>query len=536
MKTARLYFHTIIHLRPIQIYYQIFYKIRSIFRKIIGFKYPKFIPAQSCPIILKPSIPSIQSYFSAENSFDFLNQSQVFEANQINWNDEQTFGKLWAYHLNYFEFLNQENLTQTQGLLLIHEYINAYPTLKTGLEPYPTSLRGINWIKFLTKYQIQDPEIDGFLMAQYVQLSDNLEYHLMGNHLLENAFSLLFGAYYFKNEVFFKTANTILKTELPEQILSDGCHFERSVMYHQIVLFRLLDCLNLVRSNAKNVIPTKEGTEEYILTFYAQIMLNFLQKITFKNGDIPLVNDAANNIAPNTKQLIEYANQLNIRNQYSELADSNYRKFENNNYELVANVGNVSPDYLPAHSHNDSLSFVLYVNQKPFIVDAGISTYQNNEIRQSERSTAAHNTVQIGDFEQSEMWASFRVGRRAKTTILSKNDNGITASHDGYKDVAIIHERKFIADNQRVIIKDRIIGESKYLNKAYLHFHPDIEVEIVKHEIETSLGNIIFENIIEVKLSEYAFNEEFNRSKPAKVLTLIFEHYLTTTINFRQLP
>jgi len=236
MKTALLYFHTIIHLRPIQISYRIFYKIRGIFRKFIGFKYPQFISGKSYPITLQSSIPSNKSYYPEDNRFCFLNQSHVFEPNQINWNNERTFGKLWAYNLNYFEFLNQENLTQTQGIALIREYIQAYPTLRIGLEAYPTSLRNVNWIKFLGKYQIQDPEIDGFLMAQYVQLMDNLEYHLMGNHLLENVFSLLFGAYYFRNKAFFKMAIKILKTELSEQFLNDGGHFERSPMYHQIVL------------------------------------------------------------------------------------------------------------------------------------------------------------------------------------------------------------------------------------------------------------------------------------------------------------
>ncbi len=266
MKTVFLYFHTIIHLRPIQIQYRIFCKIRSLFREIIGFQYPQFIYSESYLITLKPSIPSNQSYFSEENRFCFLNQEQKFPIHKINWNDEKTFGKLWTYNLNYFEFLNQENITQVQGITLIREYINAYPTLKTGLEPYPTSLRGINWIKFLNKYQVQDSEIDGFLMAQYVQLIDNLEYHLMGNHLLENAFSLLFGAYYFSNESFFKIATNILKTELSEQILADGGHFERSPMYHQIVLFRLLDCWNLIRLNAfKNAILSLKSMNSTIL-------------------------------------------------------------------------------------------------------------------------------------------------------------------------------------------------------------------------------------------------------------------------------
>ena len=533
-----LYFYTIIHLRPKQVYYQLFYKIRAVFRKIIGFKYPQFIPAQSYSIILKPSIPSNQSYFSAQNRFQFLNQSQTFLVDKINWNDEKTYGKLWAYNLNYFDFLNQENFTVGEGLPLIRTYIQAGTTLKTGFEPYPMSLRGINWIKFLSKNKIQDVEIDGFLMAQYVRLSDNLEYHLMGNHLLENAFSLLFGAYYFKNECFLTLSYKILKEELPEQILEDGGHFERSPMYHQIILFRVLDCLNLVKNNDDFTKCNFEQT----LTIYAQKMLNFLQNITFKNGEIPLVNDAVKNIAPTTKQLTEYAQMMNLYQRLStiqqfnksKLSKSGYRKFENKAFELFMDVSDIAPDYQPAHAHCDTLSFVLHAHGKPFIVDTGTSTYENNEIRQKERSTSAHNTVQIDDFEQSEIWSSFRVGRRAKAMILTENKREIIASHDGYERYGIIHKRSFMVDSQYITIMDEIIGEIKYLQKAYLHFHPEVEIEISGHTITTNLGNITFKNIIEIRQSEYFFCEEFNQRKPAIMLTLLFKKYLTTIINYRQ--
>jgi Heparinase II/III-like protein/Heparinase II/III N-terminus len=532
MRTALLYFHTIIHLRPKQIYYQIFYRIRTKLRQIFGFNYLLFIKAQSYSIQLKPSIPSNQSYFSEQNRFKFLNQSQTFLIHQINWNDEKTYGKLWAYNLNYFDFLNQENITKEDGLALIHTYIQEAQKLKTGFEPYPMSLRGINWIKFLSKYQIQDSRIDAFLMAQYVRLVDNLEYRLMANHLLENAFSLLIGAYYFKYDHFLDLATKIFQKELPEQILADGGHFERSPMYHQIMLYKILDCLNLIQNNK----VFEEDSLRNTLENYAQKMLNFLQNVTFRNGDIPLVNDAAKNIAPITKQLLEYANQLNIRPQKNILSESGYRKFENKAVELFIDAGNIAPDYQLAHAHCDTLSFILYVHEKPFIVDMGTSTYENNEIRQSERSTAAHNTVQIGDFEQSEMWSSFRVGRRAKAKIWSENREGIVASHNGYEHLGLTHKRMFVLGNQQIIIQDEILGKTKYSQKAYLHFHPDVEVKVIKNRIDTRLANITFEGLVELKESNYFFCEEFNERKSAIMLTLLFKEKLTTKISYRQPP
>src|SRR5699024_2403521 len=115
----------------------------------------------------------------------------------INWNTT-THGKLWAYNLNYFDYLHQPGMTKKQGLELIDDFISQIEDNREGLEPYPISLRRINWIKFLSDHGIQDAAIDASLYAQYQILLDNLEYHLLGNHLLENGCSLLFGAYYFQ--------------------------------------------------------------------------------------------------------------------------------------------------------------------------------------------------------------------------------------------------------------------------------------------------------------------------------------------------
>ncbi|MFW6273222.1 MAG: heparinase II/III family protein, partial [bacterium] len=141
---------------------------------------------------------------------------------------------------------------------LIENYILNLSNTSTGLEPYPISLRGINWIKFISKFSSSHPHIfspsqlltfSSSLYAQYQILLDNLEYHLMGNHLLENGFSLLFGGFYFKEEELYEKARQIIIEQLKEQILNDGGHFELSPMYHQIILDRLLDCINLVQNN-----------------------------------------------------------------------------------------------------------------------------------------------------------------------------------------------------------------------------------------------------------------------------------------------
>ncbi|HEB62595.1 MAG TPA: heparinase, partial [Bacteroidetes bacterium] len=99
-------------------------------------------------------------------------------------------GKLWTYNLNYFEYLNQENISKGEALDLIRDYIQNFDNIKDGLDPYPTSLRIMNWIKFIVSNNISDTKIDENLFAQVYILYHGLEYHLLGNHLLENAFAL----------------------------------------------------------------------------------------------------------------------------------------------------------------------------------------------------------------------------------------------------------------------------------------------------------------------------------------------------------
>lgn len=141
-------------------------------------------------------------------------------------------------------------------------------------------------------------------------------------------------------------------------------------------------------------------------------------------------------------------------------------------------------------------------------------------------------TGQIGDFEQSEMWSSFRVGRRAKAKILSENEHKINASQDGYKRYGLIHKRTFITDCQSITIEDEINKETKYPVKAYLHFHPNVSVNVEGNTIKTNLGNIEIINSYRITKNKCDIIEEFNVRMSSNVITLFFYKKLTAVINF----
>ena len=519
-----LYYHTLRHLKLIQIVYRLRYFVK---KKIILKKKLRLTRNSSYHFLrLLPGIPSKTTYH--HGVFTFIGLSHKFER-QIDW-DFPDNGKLWTYNLNYFDFLNQEGFVCKDGIRLIHDFIDNLTTHSIGLDPYPTSLRGINWIKFISKHEIRDQEILGSLYTQYNYLLENIEYHLLGNHLLENGFSLFYAGCFFRESRFSGKAKKILIKELGRQILSDGAHFELSPMYHQVILYRLLECMN-AQSGSTN--PDPELTELFKST--AIKMSGWLNQVTFSNGSIPMVNDATSGIAPSTEELNQYAGFLkpnHRESRYSDLSESGYRKVKNVNYEIFMDAGSIGPDYIPGHAHSDTFSFELFINQTPFIVDTGTSTYENNGRRQVERSTMSHNTVVFNNIEQTEIWASHRVGRRARVKILKDTKTELSAQHDGYTRFGVIHSRTFVMEPSKVIITDCLNGASGKPGTAYFHFYPGIEPVVSHKEIVTPDANLVFTGNCNIHLKDYHYSLGFNNLAKATVAEITFDSFLQTTICF----
>src|SRR5699024_5675775 len=453
---------------------RLWYMLRGLFRKLSGHSYPLSIPQKSHSLNLEAGIPRPSTLDlrpeASKPCFTFLNQSHTF-GNGINWSYSK-HGKLWAYNLNYFDYLQQEDISKEQGLELILDFMDQTGGNREGLEPYPISLRGINWIKFISRHGIQDQDIDASLYAQYQILLDNLEYHVDGNHLLENGCSLVFGACYFRDEQLWEAACSVMTHELQAEILDDGGHYERSVMYHSIMLERLLDCYNLIVNNNW----TEKQELEDRLKRKIGLMLGWLKKMEWSDRSLPELNDHVTEMQPSPADLYHYAERLGLQSTPVELDQSGYRKYRGRGYELLADAGDIGPDYVLGHAHSDTLSFLLSIGGREVITDTGTSTYENNRRRQAERSTAAHNTVMVAGKEQNEVWSAFRVGRRAHAEILTDKPNELVAHHDGYHFLGITHERRFECSEDVIIITDRLKGASpSEAVVSYLHFSPGVE-------------------------------------------------------------
>lgn len=524
-----LYWRTIRHLRFRQIVYQIINRFLPGNRlhlpthELVG--YPLRVAEPDKPL----------SY--QRNTFTFLNQPITFLAT-IDWNYAGN-GKLWTYQLTYFDCLNQPDMTAEEGERLIRLFIRQIDSVRDGLEPYPTSLRLVNWVKFLSRHTIQDANINGYLWAQAALVNRRLEYHLAGNHLLENGFALMMVALYVRDKRWFNKAAGLICKELTAQILADGAHYERSPMYHQILLDRLLDVLITLQADSWYGNHKLTG----FLTEKAGQMLNWLESITFSTGDSPIVNDAASGVAPTTAQLQKKATLVSgLLSREATRSDgerSGYRLVRQARYELFIDTGSIGPDHQPGHAHADTFSFLLYVDGQPVIVDSGTSTYQTGERRHWERSTAAHNTVEINKTNSSEVWAGFRVGRRARVTMLENTDHVVRARHDGYRQWGITHERQWQIDSNTVTISDRLLGNSRQVRRegvARLYLHPAISVLVAENHLRTGQVDLSFTSatLPAIVLKPYDMANGFNQLLSGQCLEITFQEYLITTVTFNE--
>ena len=79
----------------------------------------------------------------------------------------------------------------------------------------------------------------------------------------------------------------MLRLQLIEQITIEGAHYEYSPMYHNLLLSRLLDCIQLA-------ILTKSDNEVDFLSNIASKMFDWSKNIVWKNSNFPQINDSLN--------------------------------------------------------------------------------------------------------------------------------------------------------------------------------------------------------------------------------------------------
>ncbi|MEZ5757429.1 MAG: alginate lyase family protein [Emcibacteraceae bacterium] len=520
---SMLYFYTLRHLKLIQL-------INRFTRRLFSVK----VDASSAPSyqISSPyghKIIKKHRVFIPGSNYNILNLTKKLSFPE-GWNDHN-IPKLWLYNLHYFDGLLNDETPNSLKQTLINLWIEQNPPGKgNGWEPYPISLRIVNWIKWnLSGNKLYDQAIQS-LAIQTRYLIGTLEFHLLGNHLFANAKALIFSGLFFEGKEadnWYQQGYRILQEQIPEQFLKDGAHFELSTTYHATLTEDLLDIIQLLKLNNMEIPTTWQ--------LAAKNAVQWLIYMTRPDGNPPLFNDAAYGISPKLDELLIVYHSMglgevsNLETGMTDLPESGYFRFEGENYSFFGDAGQIGPDYIPGHAHCDMLNFELFAHGIPIIVDTGTSTYELGERRNLERSTVSHNTVQIDNFEQSEIWGAFRVARRARIIKREVNNYNVSAEYFIYKSKKIRHKREFYFDKGFVKLIDKV--QNSNIATARIHFHPNILVSIEENVINAGPIKIEFEGDISINIKEYEYAPKFNNLIPAKVLEITFIKQLTTKIS-----
>lgn len=439
------------------------------------------------------------------DTFVFLNRAHTFPGGEIDWRSAG-MEKLWRYNLQYFDYLLDTDRPFGNASSLITDWIMKNPPgTPDAWEPFPVSLRIVNWIRFFLRPDVRDRVEPAWRKSLHNQLScleRNVERHLLGNHYFRNGKALAFGGLYFEGndaERWLKTGLGILSGELREQILPDGGHFERSPMYHSMILTDILDLANLFAGQERlDVRVVSERLRET-----AQSMLSFLLGMTHPDGEGALFNDAAFGIEASPREIAAYHERLTgIR---TALSAASHRSFPETGYyvmspsagnRLFIDCGPVGPDYQPGHSHCDTLSFELSLSGRRVVVDSGCAGYPDGTIRRYNRGNAGHNTVTIDGENQSEVWGAHRCARRTYPLFarLGEGKDGslhFEGAHDGYRRLpgAPIHTRAVTWSGNRIAIDDLVEGAGRHRIESRLHIHPDLAVRTVDGKIVLFCGD-----------------------------------------------
>lgn len=479
-------FHTLRFLRPHQLAAQLIHRGR----RLVHWPLPR-APALSRPdpvVKWRPRAAFLpgggvrqERHALLQGRFRFLSREE-----SVGWPPEWRqpgLARLWEYNLHYFEFLWA--LPYEEAKQVTKDWIANHPPggQQVGWEPYPISLRLMNWCTIFfgrdRKALDSDPDFGRQLWSSLTHQAEvlrrNPEHHLLGNHLLENGLALsCCGACFEGSEAerWLAAGTRILASELGEQLLADGGHFERSPMYHA----RVVSVLTLL---ANTGVPEVEA----LVSEPLERARRALEAMVHPDGEIALLNDAAIGIVNAPSVLLVHAPKDGL----FALPDTGYFGARQGGRYIICDAGPVGPDHLPGHAHGDIFSFELSLFGQRMVVDAGVYDYEVSELRDYCRSTRAHNTVEIDGADQCEFWGAFRVARRGRPREVKWEPEGqgfrLQGWHDGYQRLPgrPRHHRTFRWYPEGVLlVRDRVSAGRIVSCRTRLHLHPDCE--IVEHD------------------------------------------------------
>lgn len=390
---------------------------------------------------------------------------------------------LWRFHLHYWDWswalaAEPDRAGARAWFAALWRSWQAATVAGRGgaWHPYPAALRAWSFCG-VHRDLIAGSEIEDCFIASLSTHTGFLRRHLEtdvgGNHLIKNLKALAGLAEFFADEGLLDRTLGRLTGQLAVQVLPDGGHYERAPAYHVQVLADLIDVAGLIRAAGREPAPQ--------LALAIRRMRRWLSCVLTPDGQVPLLNDGY----PVDAGLVGAVGAGTApRHPLMVLRDTGLVRASAGGWDLLADVGAPCPDELPAHAHADTLSCLVYVDGVPLLADTGTSTYAPGPVRDYERSTAAHNTVEVDGTDSTEVWGAFRAARRARVSEVSaRADAGVLtveAVHDGFRRLPgrPAHRRRWSLSQTGLRVDDLIGGSGDHAMTVRWHLAPGSEVRL----------------------------------------------------------
>ncbi|OGU17536.1 MAG: hypothetical protein A2X61_06075 [Ignavibacteria bacterium GWB2_35_12] len=393
------------------------------------------------------------------------------------------------------------------------------------------AIRAVNWLVSFSLFKeanadfVQEFEYY-FIKSIYEHgkhIIENLEWSsgMRGNHYLANIAGIIFIASYLpetdETNSWLIFAINELCNEILEQFNEDGSNFEASTNYHYFSAVIVFNTISLILTLPKEKLSvlknqansyynfvtknysiqtglwSNDDENNFILNDILRDRLNkiyeFSSAIISETGFIPQIGDNDSGqflitnyellIRDNLNQLSMMKNVLNLINKYQidksltpgnlikEFKDFGLYILENKGIRMFIRCGSVGQKGKGGHCHNDQLSYELFIDNKPVIVDPGTYVYTPYpEMRNEYRATRMHNTLWIEGYEQNDwdndnpedlFWIK---NDKAKARLIEFSDEHFIGEHYGYPKP---HKREIRVESQQSTVGSQksIVGSQK---------------------------------------------------------------------------
>ncbi len=388
---------------------------------------------------------------------------------------------------------------------LWQHWIGANPVGKSHNWKYPfevaARLQNWLWAYFLLAYSaardVDMPELEAAIHQHALHVAAHLEYHWPNNHLLLEAkaiheFALLFPRLDPGNRLLNRSGR-VLEREVMKQVLPDGAHAELCSMYHRIVAGELQELLLLSKRVGH---PLARHLECRI-----QSMSDFSRAMLRPDGSMPLLGDSA---AEDTYLRFESirlpSNDMNYWLQ-ADRHDANdaeasrdlqifrhagyaFLRDPKRNTHVTFDFGQLSRCETANHAHCDALTFELWANGEPLLVDPGIYLPWNDQNGWTRyfRGTNAHNTLEIDGRAQSELSESFAARTSAHCRLLGQytGREGVAVAAECVpswcRPHEIRHTREIFLHEEQLRVRDQVKGSGVHELAWSFQFAPGIDL------------------------------------------------------------